>query len=158
MNLATMFRLTHPLLYNTTRFKPDEIVVSGGLLLAASHALASRSLYEVLYEEMMDASFQNRVGVRDNLAAISYILDIQEIGDKLEEVTVRTFGLKDVDVVRALREVELPRALFEEHKLKPKEYEQICKNYCPMLQGKIVVQSLRRIVRQAPQQEAIFLL
>ena len=77
-----------------------------------------------------------------------------------EEVTVRTIGVKDVDVIRDLKDVSLPEELFLSDGLRPKEYEAICEQYCPQLKGKIVVQSKRKLLRQAPmqRQEPVFLL
>lgn len=158
MQLATLFRMTHPLLYNTSRYSPEELVVAGGVVLAQSHACSARSLYEVLSEEMTECSFQNKVAPNDTIGAISYVLGITELNDKLEEATVRTIGLKNIDVVRELSDVKLPLELFTSNNLKPTEYEKICKQHAPMLQNKMVCQSVRKIVRQAPIHQSIFLL
>lgn len=45
--LSTLFRLTHPLLYNSTRFKENDIVLSGGLVMAAT--LSSSNSVCLLY-------------------------------------------------------------------------------------------------------------
>jgi acyl dehydratase len=158
MQLATLFRMTHPLLYNLKRYKVEELVIAGGLVIAASHACSARSFYEVLSEEMLECSFQNKVSPQDTISAISYVLDIQELNDKLEEVTVRTIGLKNVDVARELADVKLPLELFIQNAMKPTEYESICKHHAPVLSNKIICQSVRKIIRQAPRHQSMFLL
>jgi acyl dehydratase len=42
MELATLLRWTHPLLYNLKRYDFDELVVAGGLVLASAHACSAR--------------------------------------------------------------------------------------------------------------------
>jgi hypothetical protein len=158
MQLSTLFRMTHPLLYNLSRYDEAELVVAGGLVVAASHACSARSFYEVLYEEMMECSFQNKVSHSDTIGSISYILGIRSLNDKLEEVTVRTIGLKNIDVARELSEVELPLDLFVQNNLKPSEYEYICQEQIPQLSGKIVCQSVRKLIRQSPSHNSVFLL
>lgn len=43
MSLSTLFRWTHPSIYNMRRYKDEELLVPGGLVLAASISASSRS-------------------------------------------------------------------------------------------------------------------
>ena len=43
MQLSTLFRWTHPSIFNLKRYSEDEILVPGGLVLAATIAASSRS-------------------------------------------------------------------------------------------------------------------
>jgi hypothetical protein len=43
--LSTLFRLTHPLLFNSSRYTKDELVVSGGLVLAATLSTSASVLF-----------------------------------------------------------------------------------------------------------------
>lgn len=78
MILSTMFRMTHPSLFNTKRFNSEDILVPGGaikvgmrfpsdaynskgVMLAQAHACCARGLYEILYEELQHAQLLNPV-------------------------------------------------------------------------------------------------
>lgn len=156
-DLATLFRLTHPLLYNTSRY-PGEIVVAGGLVLAATHAASARSLYEILHEEVVDCSFVNRTCADDNIGAMSYVLGITKLNEQLEEVTIRTLGVKNCDLLAELSHKSLPSELFVRYGMRPSEYEELVEKHCPALSKKIICQSVRKLVRQAPLSNSVFLL
>lgn len=61
MNLSMLNRMTHPLLYNTERCKESDLLVGGALLIAMTHSVASKELYEVVYEELLDSRIVNKV-------------------------------------------------------------------------------------------------
>jgi len=85
----------------------------------------------------------------DNIGAISYVQDVKDLGN-LEEATIQTFGIKNLDITRALHNVKLPKALFTSHVLKPRQYEEICNEHCPVLAKKIALVAWRKIYRQSP--------
>jgi len=149
MTLSTLFRWTHPSIYNSMRYKEDEIVVPGGLILAGTLAASSRGLFETLCESLDSCIFLNKVSPVDLIGAISYIQSITQIKEGMEEVKIVTLGLKNVDVPRELASVSLPRELFTE-KLHRKQMEQLCADYVPILSEKVVVKAERTIVRQSP--------
>ena len=93
------------------------------------------------------------------VGAVSYIQSVEDVVGDLQVVTVRTLGIKNLDVKKDLDGVGLPLELLEikPTRLKPKDIESICKTKCPQLCNKIVVQVDRKILRQAPHQQ-VFLL
>ena len=63
----------------------------------------------MLYEELQQCSFPNNLSPGDTVGAITFIKDLEEhISGDIEVVTVRTLGLKNCDVVRALCGKDLP--------------------------------------------------
>jgi hypothetical protein len=57
--------------------------------------------------------------------------------------------VKNLDVPRELKDVSIPKELFTEN-LHRKQVEALVADYAPILAGKIVVKSVRTIVRQSP--------
>lgn len=157
--LASLARLTHPRHFDTRRYDPlTEIYVPGGLVLGLTMSASSRDLHEILHEEIINVSFINNLHPGNVVSAITYVQKLDDTlpGD-LESLVVRTFGIKNLDVVKELDNVPLPLELFEGEPRKPKEIEKICKQRCPKLSNKIVVVTDRQILRQASRRE-IFLL
>ena len=157
--LASLARLTHPRHFDTRRYDPlTEIFVPGGLVLGLTMSASYRDLHEILHEEITNVSFINNLHPGNVVSAITYVQKLDDTlpGD-LESLVVRTFGIKNFDVVAELDNVALPLELFEGKPLKPKEIERICKEQCPKLSNKIVVVIDRHILRQASRRE-IFLL
>lgn len=74
----------------------------------------------------------------------------------MELVTVTTLGVKNLNVQRDLQNVDIPIELFQPGMF-TKEIESICKKYCPVLSGKIVVSVERKMLRQTRKRE-VFLL
>jgi hypothetical protein len=158
--LASLARLTHERHFDTRKYETQELLIPGGLVLGLVMSATARDLHEVLHEEMLHASYANSLHPNDLVGAISYVQQVDETapGD-LEVISVRTIGLKNVDVKRDLRGVELPYELFTGNvPMLPKELERICKTKCPILKNKIIVVMDRRIIRQSSSHEGIFLL
>ena len=103
-------------------------------------------------------SFVNNLHPGNIVSALTYIQKVDDAlpGD-LELLETRTFGIKNLDVVKELDGMSLPLELFEGGLKKPKEIENICKEKCPILKNKVVVQIDRQILRQASRKE-VFLL
>merc|ERR1719436_649105 len=143
MNLSTQHRMTHPRLFNTSRFKNTEVFVAAPIILAAAHSSAAHELYEVYYESIDNALFTNPCSPDDTIGAFTYIKSVKLIPNDLEEVKVVTVGVKNMDVARALQDTEIPLALFEGQRINPKlgitpsEIEAICETHVPALLGKI---------------------
>lgn len=159
MSLSTLFRWTHPSIFNVQRYKQEELVVPGGLILAGTIAASSRGLFETLHESLDSCLFLNKVSPIDLIGGISYINSIKTVKEGVEEVKVTTLGLKNIDVSRELHDVQLPSELFT-MQLHRKQVEALVQEYCPVLAGKIVVKAVRTITRQSPyaQQRSIPLL
>jgi hypothetical protein len=74
MQLATLARLTHDRHFNTRRYRPDEILVPGGLIYALTCSLASRDLHEVLFEELVDCVYPNHLAPGETVRSSSCLL------------------------------------------------------------------------------------
>jgi hypothetical protein len=160
--LASLARLTHERHFDTRRYEQSELLVPGGLVLGIVQSAASRDFHEILHEELLHLNFVNSLNPGNIVGAISYIESVEEAVGDLQICTVRTLGIKNMDVMRDLKGVDIPLELLQIHpqghrNIKPKDIQQICKSHCPQLHNKIVVQMDRRILRQARHQE-VFLL
>jgi hypothetical protein len=54
-----------------------------GIVLSAAIAASARSLYEVLHEQLVSASFIHTVSPVDALGAVSYVKDIKQLDSGL---------------------------------------------------------------------------
>lgn len=109
IQLATLARLTHERHFNTRLYRREEMLVPGGLVLAMTCALASRDLHEVLFEELIDCAYPNNLCPGDTVGAVTFIrMHEEHISGDIEAVTVRTIGIKNCDVKKALLDVDLP--------------------------------------------------
>ena len=61
-----------------------------------------------------------------------------------------TLGLRDLDVVRELVDVELPDALFDPDPVPPAALRALCARECPELEGRVVVRVVRVLRRLKP--------
>jgi len=151
MNLSTQFRMTHPRLFNTSRFKPHELIVATPIILAATHASASHELFETYYESVDNAVFPNPCGPEDNIGAMTFVKSVTSKVNQLEEVKCVTIGMKNIDVTRSLSKNELPLSLFDNEKsFTTAEIEAICDENVPLLSRKIVAHSQRTLIREKP--------
>ena len=150
MNLSMLHRMTHPLLYNTNRNDESNLYVGGVLLIALTHSIASKELYETLYEELLDAHIINKASPNDCISAMTYIIDVND--DKYEyfqEVECVTIGLKNVDITNQLNNIKIPLSLFRPG-IFPRDVENICNKFIPQLKNKVVVHSYRKLLRAKP--------
>lgn len=157
MQISTMHRMTHPALYNTVRYKSEELVVGGVSAIGLTHSLANKELFEIIYEELHDAQIINKCQTTECFGALTYIHKVTPLSNILEEVECTTLGVKNVDITQELSGIKIPLALFEDG-LKPSQIEGICKEWIPQLRNKIVVQSTRRVIRKMPTQQPMPLL
>lgn len=124
------------------------------------HACAARGLYEILYEELEHAQLLNTLAPKHVVGAMSYVHSIRQFPDNpdLEEVVLQTWGIKDFDVAHELRDVEIPLSLFSTEPVRRQSLDEQLSEECPVLEGKVVSNHLRRLVRQSPRSETMFLL
>jgi len=148
MQLSTLFKWTHPSIFNMQRYGED-LLVPGGLVVAATLGASSRGFFEILYEHMDSCALTNRASPYDLIGALSYVKNIKTLKEGFEEVNVITLGIKNVDVTAELRDIKFPQELFSE-KWKPSTLEQFLKSEIPVLEGKIVAWISRTLVRQSP--------
>jgi acyl dehydratase len=156
--LASLARLTHERHFDTRKFEVNsEILVPGGLVLGITMSASARDLHEILHEEIMSCSYVNELNPGSVVGAVSYVSAVDDnLPGDLEVVTVTTLGIKNFNVKRDLAGVDIPLELFKSG-IFSKEIEKICKESCPLLSGKIIVQVERKIVRQTRHRE-VFLL
>jgi len=156
--LASLARLTHERHFDVRKYdRYSEIFVPAGLVLGLTMSAVARDLHEILHEEIVSVNYLNSLSPEQIVGAVSYIerVDSDSVPGELEVLTVRTLGIKNMNVKNDLDGVELPLSLFQA--ATSKEIEAICKQHCPILMNKIVVQVERKILRQSPH-EAVFLL
>jgi acyl dehydratase len=156
--LASLARLTHPRHFDRRTYDTSsEILIPGGLVLGVALSACGRDLHEVLHEEIRSCAYVNALHPENVVGALSYVSNVDDnLPGDLELATVTTLGVKNVNAKRDLAGVGIPLELFHPG-LFAKELEQICKESCPALSGKIVVQVERKILRQARHRQ-VFLL
>jgi len=145
--LTTLFRNTHPLHFDTRHFGDDGLIVCGGFVQALAHACSEREFRPILEERLERSHHVNPVAPGERIGAISRVLDIRPISDHLEEVRVHTLGLREVDVLEDLAGVPIPAELFAPTNQKPSTIQEICRDHCPQLEGKIALRALRVLLR-----------
>ena len=153
MQLATLARLTHERHFNTRLYQRSELYVPGGLVFALTTSLASRDLHEVLYEELLDCAFPNHLHPGETMSAITFVDDLEEhVSGDVEAINLRTIGIKNLDVTRALAGRALPLELFKGKIPRPAALEEMLRKNCSELCKIVVCIADRRIYRQAPKQ------
>lgn len=67
------------------------------------------SLSKCLYEKLVECSFPNNLGPEDTVGAVTFVQGLEEhIGGDIEAVSVRTIGVKNIDVPELLGDTHLP--------------------------------------------------
>jgi acyl dehydratase len=156
--LASLARLTHERHFDTKKYdRYSEIWIPGGLVLGLTMSASARDMHEILHEEIVSVNYVNNLSPDQIVGAVSYIERVEDnnVPGDLEVLTVRTLGIKNMNVKRDLEQVGIPVELFFANT--PKEIESICKQHCPVLMNKIVVQVVRKVLRQSCR-EQVFLL
>lgn len=144
---STLYKNTHPLHINNARFGMDGLVVCGGFIIPIIHSSASRDIRFAIDHEIIDTMHINKIHHEDAIGAMTYIIDVRKVNKNLECLTLRTFGLKNIDPERDLKNIEIPHELLRSPKIKPREIELICKTYCPELHAKICARMTWRMWR-----------
>lgn len=137
LNQSTLYKNTHPVHINPARYGMEGLVVCGGFVIPIIHGLASRDIRFAIDQEICDTMHINRIHHEDHLGAMSYVLDVQKLDNGTECLTIRTFGLKNIDAERELRGLDIPIDLLRSSRLKPREIELLCKAYRPELVNRI---------------------
>ena len=156
--LASLARLTHERHFDTRKYdRYSEILIPGGLVLGLAMSASARDLHEILHEEIVSVNYLNSLSPEQIVGAVSYIErgDSDSVPGELEVLIVRTLGIKNINVKQDLEGVGIPVEVFQPGT--PKKIEAICKQHCPILNHKIVVQVERKILRQSCHEE-VFLL
>ncbi|KAL7534298.1 hypothetical protein ACHAWF_004791 [Thalassiosira exigua] len=153
--LASLARLTHERHFDTRKYDiKTEIYVPAGLVLGLTVAASNRDFHESLHEEIVNVSYIHHLHPGDVVSAFSYATDVCEnLPGELEQISVRTVGVKNMD----LEGVDIPMELLTTEKTYTKSIDHICKSLCPKLMNKIIAVVDRKIIRQSNRRE-VFLL
>ncbi|XP_066287575.1 uncharacterized protein [Branchiostoma lanceolatum] len=149
--ISNLMRATHPHIFNTKKFCMDDILVPGPMALAATVHNVADDFGDVLYETVVEATNPNRVNQEDVIGSVSFILDVQRLpqNSDLEEVTVRTLGIKNLDMDELL-DRNIPVQLFTGNNMESAKIEKICEQRFPLLCRRIAVQALWKFLRLRP--------
>ena len=144
---STLYKNTHPLHINSARYGMEGLVVCGGFIIPIIHAAASRDIRFAMDHEIIDTMHINKIHHEDSIGAMTYIIETKKVNEHLECITLRTFGLKNIDPEKDLAQSEIPLELLRSSIIKPREIEMICKTYCPELHAKICARMTWRMWR-----------
>ena len=147
LELTTLVRNTHPVHFDAERYGREGIVVCGGFVQALAQGLASPQFRQVVEERLIHSFHAKTVMPEDRIGAISRVLSVRDAGEGIEEVTVSTLGLINVDVERELVGVELPEALFGPEPIRPGDLRALCAAECPELEDRIALRAVRVLRR-----------
>lgn len=147
MSLSSLFGMTHPTIFNTAKFGKEGLVVPGALVVSMAISAASRELAEVLYNDIENVQFYNKTSPVDTVGAMTFVHSINKVGADLEQLTVTTVGVKNVDMAE-LDDVEIPVKLFTGAHTAA-GLEELIAEHCPQLSGKVLLTTRRRLLRQA---------
>lgn len=158
LELAQLMRMIHPHITNTARYNEDDLLVPGGQMIALTFSSSARELYEILHQTVESAVFVNKLAPRDPVGAISYVENVRSLSHKLEELSIITVGIKNIDVARYLSTIDLPEKLFIGVGDQPSKIRALWKEEAPILSDKIITHIRRKIIRLKPKAEPMFLL
>lgn len=155
--LASLARLTHERHFDIRKYdKKTEIYVPAGLVLGLTVSAANRDFHEALHEEVINVSYVHHLHPGDVVGAFSYVSEVNEnLPGDLECITVRTIGVKNMDVINDMHGVSIPMELLLTEKTYTKSVDNICKS--SKLYNRIVAVVDRKIIRQSNRRE-VFLL
>jgi len=154
--LSTRFLVTHPIHLDHRRYDQGEglgVVVSGGLVISLIVAAASRDFSHVIWEELLAANNVRTVSPNETVGAFSVVIDQQPYqgNEHLEVLVVKTIGVKNISPASDMDDLVIPEAMLKPLVGGGSKYDDLCKAYhVPALEGKIVGEVTRRIVREVP--------
>jgi citrate lyase subunit beta/citryl-CoA lyase len=154
--LSTRFLVTHPIHLDHRVYDQGEglgVVVSGGLVISLILGAASRDFSHVVWEELIAANNVRTVSPNETVGAFSVIIDQQPYpgNESLEVLVVKTIGVKNISPTMDMSELIIPDALLKPMVGGGSKYDDLCKAFhIPALEGKVVGEVLRRIVREIP--------
>ncbi len=134
---ATYLKNTHPTHFNYQRYQPGEIIIAGGMVLAMVSGIAAREFRQILMQEIHNAFHVNPVFAEDRLGAFSYVREVRQPMPGFEEISIRTFGIRNMDTEPELSDVAFPKSLFDANVERPYEVRQIIEEKCPVLRDKL---------------------
>lgn len=133
---ATYLKNSHPIHHNYQRYKPGEIVISGGIVVAMVLGIAGREFRQILLPEVKKAFHIAPVKAEDRIGAFSFVKDVSQIMPGFEEISIITYGLRNVDTERELSNLSFPEGLFRDIS-RPSQVTTIIEQHCPDLVNKL---------------------
>lgn len=134
---ATYLKNTHPSHYNYQRYQPGEIIISGGIVLAMVSGIAGREFRQILMQQINNAFHVEPVVAEDRVGAFSFVREVRQLMPGFEEVSIRTFGIRNMDTERELSNVAFPKSLFDTELERPSDVRKIVDAKCPVLHDKV---------------------
>jgi acyl dehydratase len=144
---TTLFRNTHPIHFNYSRYPKEKIVVCGGFVLAVVLGNAMKDFKQVLDQQIVHCSHINKIAPGDTMSSVSHIVQRETVND-YELLTIKTIGLRNVDPNTELIKYQWPPGLFNTEIPKPSQLEMDLKTQMPELFHKVCIQVLWKIWRQ----------
>ena len=127
----------------------EGLVVCGGFIIPIIQGIASRDIRFAMDQEIIDTMHINKIHHEDCIGAMSYIVNVERLLDGVECLTIRTFGLKNLDAQEHLGQVNIPLELLKSPEIKPREIELLCKTYAPELSNRICARMTWKLWRKA---------
>ncbi|SFE20822.1 hypothetical protein [Thermophagus xiamenensis] len=134
---STYLKNTHPSHYNYQRYKPFEIIIPGGMVIAMVSGIAAREFRQILMQQIDVAFHVNPVYAEDRIGAFSFVRGVNQLMPGFEEVFIRTFGIRNMDTEPELSDVAFPKSLFDTRVERPSQVRQIIDEKCPVLRDKV---------------------
>ena len=137
---STYLKNSHPIHYNYQRYQPGEIIVSGGIVEAMVLGIAGYEFRQILLSQIKTAFHTSPVMAEDRIGAFSFVGSVNRVMPGFEEITVITYGLKNVDTEQELSESDFPECLFDEavnNHTQIDAIDAIIERYCPVLAGRV---------------------
>jgi citrate lyase subunit beta / citryl-CoA lyase len=143
--------MINTMMLNTNRLHwetdTDRNAVGGVHVMAVVKGIASRDFRQTVLEEVIECGHVVALHPCEHVGALTYVLAAEPVPDQpLVVLTLKTLGVKNVNVASDLADVPIPRTLLLPHVLRPSDCEMVCSSACRMLEHRIVVQMLWRIV------------
>ena len=142
-----MLQESHPIHWDADRYGREGLIISGGLVYSLVSAISNRDFLQVLDEAVLHCSHLHPVSPGDQVSAISRILSVDPIDNHLEAVRVKTLGMKNISLEDFQSPNRFPIRLLKEKQRSRNEIETICAQESPELLEKIVLQSVRTLIR-----------
>lgn len=153
--LSTRFCVTHPIHLDHKRFDQGDglgVVVSGGLVISLILGAAARDFNDTLWEELVGANNVKTLSPGETVGAFSVILEKKQLGNNpgIEQLLVKTIGVKNLTPTIDMEGMIIPDTLLEPLVGGGSSYDELCRAaQLPALEGKIIGEVLRKIVRPA---------
>jgi hypothetical protein len=144
---TTLFRNTHPIHFNYSRYPKEKIIVCGGFVLAVVLGNAMKDFKQVLDQQIIHCSHINKIAPEDTMSSVSRIVKREIVNDR-ELLTIKTIGLRNVDPNTELINHKWPPELFNTEIPKPSSLEMELKKQMPELFHKVCIQVLWKAWRQ----------